>query len=164
MMTVISDRHYFCATFQKKHASLDADLKTIIMKKFIIVLAAVIAAFGFSSCEKEAEKAIVGTWKAIKAEISMGDMKMETSLSEMGGELSFTFEKDGTGYATGNFGGELANEELTYSVSGNKLYITIEGETEVFPITIDGKYMTMTFDENFTEEEGMSLILHFEKQ
>ena len=134
------------------------------MKKLILALAAVIAAFGFTSCEKEAENAIVGTWKATKAEISMGEMKMETNLSEMGGELTFTFNNDGTGYAYGNFNGEIADEPLTYSISGNMLSMTIEDETETLPFTIDGKYMTMTFDESVTEEEGMKLILHFEKQ
>ena len=134
------------------------------MKRFIIALAAIAAVLGFTSCEKEAEKAIVGTWKATKVEISMGGMKMETDLSEMGGEISFTFEKDGTGYATGNFGGEVANEDMTYSVSGNMLSMNIEGETKTIPFYIDGKHMTMTFDEEFTEEEGMSVILHLEKQ
>jgi hypothetical protein len=101
------------------------------MKRFIIALAAVIAAFGFTSCEKEAEKIdpIVGTWKATKMEMTMGGMTQEMELSKMGGEIAFTFEKDGKGKVEANLIGETISEVKTYNISGDLLSITFEDET-----------------------------------
>ena len=138
------------------------------MKKFIIALAAVIAAFGFTSCEKkvEAEKIdpIVGTWKATKMEMTMGGMTQELELSMMGGEIEFTFEKDGKGKVEANFDGETISEVMTYNISGDLLSMTIEDETVTFPFHIDGKHMTLSFGEEFIEIEGATALLHFEKQ
>ena len=136
------------------------------MKRFIIALAAVIAAFGFTSCEKEAEKIdpIVGTWKATKMEMTMGGMTQELELSMMGGEIEFTFEKDGKGKVEANFDGETVSEVMTYNISGDLLSMTIEDETVTFPFHIDGKHMTLSFGEEFIEIEGATALLHFEKQ
>ena len=134
------------------------------MKKFIIALAAIFAVFGFTSCEKEPSKAIVGTWKATTVEMSIQGIKMEMDMAEMGGEMEFTFEKDGTGYARENFEGESVTSDMTYSIAGNMLTMTIEGDTESIPFTIDGNHMTWTMDGEFIGEEGMNVIIHFEKQ
>ena len=134
------------------------------MKRFFI-LTALLAILGLSSCEKEPSKAIVGTWKATTAEMSIGGIKMEVDITEMGGNIEFTFKKDGTGHAT------LSNDEvnetanLTYSVAGNMLTITVDGETHAFPFSIEENHMTLTFSDEFLEEEGAtSLLLHLEKQ
>ena len=139
------------------------------MKKFIIALAAAIAAFGFTSCKKDADQttadhAIVGTWKATKMEMSIGNMTQEIELSEMGGEIEFTFENDGTGYVAAFFDGEKLDAEMTYTVSGNMLSMTVEGDTVTYPFKVDGNHMALEFDEEFIEIEGARGFLHFEKQ
>ena len=135
------------------------------MKRLISVLAVIVAVLSFTSCEKQPEKAIVGTWKATTAEMSVGGMKMEVDVSEMGGNIEFTFKNDGTGSITfsDEDGSETSN--MTYSVSDNLLTLTADGETHSFPFSIVENHMTMTFGEEFFEEEGpSSLVLHLEKQ
>ena len=91
------------------------------MKRFIIALAAVIAAFGFTSCEKEASKAIVGTWEATTVEMQMGPVTMEMDIAETGSEVKVTFKKDGVATMTETSEGESITMDLSYSVEDNIL-------------------------------------------
>ena len=134
------------------------------MKRLISALAVIAAVLSFTSCEKDSENSIVGTWYATTAEISMDGVKMEVDISERGGDIEFTFKKDGTGYITtyDDEGSETSN--LTYSVSGNMLTLTADGETHSFPFSITENHMTLTLGEEFFEGQGSgSLVLHFEK-
>ena len=45
------------------------------MKRFLI-LTALMAVLGLTSCEKEPSKAIVGTWEATTVEMNISGMKM----------------------------------------------------------------------------------------
>ena len=144
-------------------ASIHADLKTNIMKRFIIALAAVIAAFGFTSCEKEASKAIVGTWEATTVEMQMGPVTMEMVIAETGSEMKVTFKKDGVATMTETSEGESITMDLSYSVEDNILIMEGDGERTEFPITIEKKHMTWTIDGELLDEPDTKIIVHFEK-
>ena len=135
------------------------------MKRLISALAVIAAVLSFTSCEKESENSIVGTWKATTAEMSMDGIKMEVDISERGGNIEFTFKKDGTGSITTYNEEGSATSNLTYSISGNMLTLTAEGESHSLPFSIAENHMTLTFGEEFFEGEGpSSLVLHLEKQ
>ena len=133
------------------------------MKRFIIVLAAVIAAFGFTSCEKEASKAIVGTWEATTVEMQMGPVTMEMDIAETGSEVKVTFKKDGVATMTETSEGESITMDLSYSVEDNILIMEGDGERTEFPITIEKKHMTWTIDGELLDEPDTKIIVHFEK-
>lgn len=133
------------------------------MKRFIIALAAVIAAFGFTSCEKEASKAIVGTWEATTVEMQMGPVTMEMDIAETGSEVKVTFKKDGVATMTETSEGESITMDLSYSVEDNILIMEGDGERTEFPITIEKKHMTWTIDGELLDEPDTKIIVHFEK-
>lgn len=139
-------------------------LKHIIMKKLIIALAAIAAVIGLASCEKDPSKAIIGTWEATTVEMTIEGMKMEMDIAEMGTNVSFTFRKDGTGVASFTEEGVSEDIELTYSATETMLTVTIQGDTESFPYSVDGTDMTITLDGEILEEPGMKVVLHFVKK
>lgn len=139
-------------------------LKHIIMRKLIITLAAIAAVIGLASCEKDPSKAIIGTWEATTVEMTIEGMKMEMDIAEMGTNLSFTFRKDGTGVASFAEEGVSEDIELTYSATETMLTVTIQGDTESFPYSIDGTDMTITLDGEILEEPGMKVVIHFVKK
>ena len=133
------------------------------MKRLISALAVIAAVLSFTSCEKDSENSIVGTWYATTAEISMDGVKMEVDISERGGDIEFTFKKDGTGYITtyDDEGSETSN--FTFSAIGDILKLTYDGETEICTFSVKGDYMTITFEENIEGEVAL-VVLHLEKQ
>ena len=133
------------------------------MKKFFII-SAIMAVLGLASCNKEESKAIVGKWEATTIEMTIEGIKMEMDIAEMGTSVSFTFRKDGTGVASFTEEGVSEDIELTYSATETMLTVTIQGDTESFPYSIDGTDMTITLDGEFLEEPGMKVILHFVKK
>ena len=44
------------------------------------------------------------------------------------------------------------------------LTVTIQGDTESFPYSVDGTDMTITLDGEILEEPGMKVVLHFVKK
>lgn len=133
------------------------------MKRFIIVLAVIAAVFGFTSCEKEASKAIVGTWEATTVEMQMGPVTMEMDIAETGSEMKVTFKKDGVATMTETSEGESITMDLSYSVEDNILIMEGDGERTEFPITIEKKHMTWTIDGELLDEPDTKIIVHFEK-
>ena len=133
------------------------------MKRLISVFAVIAALLSFTSCEKEATKAIVGTWEATTAELSMGSMKMEVDIAEAGYQIKITFNKDGVATLTQTVEGESVSATVSYSVDGNTLIIEEEGEVAQIPITIEKKHMTWTVDGEMLDEPGAMVTIHFEK-
>lgn len=131
------------------------------MKKFFI-LTALIALFGVTSCEKAPSKAIVGSWKAEKTEISYGGVDLTLTMEEVGYNLTATFNEDGTGTFIYDEGGESDAEVFTYAANGKTLTITSYGETEVIPYEINGKDLILSYTE---EEEGevLNAKMYFKK-
>ena len=132
------------------------------MKKFLI-LTALMAVLGLTSCEKEPSKAIVGTWEATTVEMSISGMKMEMDITEMGSEMKITFQDNGTATITGTSDGESMNMDFSYSVEGNTLILEAEGDLAEIPITIEKDHMTWTMDGEMLDEPGANIVIHFEK-
>ena len=139
-------------------------LKHIIMRKLIITLAAIAAVIGLASCEKEASKAIVGTWEATTVEMTMEGMKMEMDITEFGTAMEITFNDNGTGTIIETLEGDSVNMDFTYSMEGNTLTIEAEGDVAEIPVTIEKKNMTMTISGEMMEEPGMDITIHFVKK
>ena len=132
------------------------------MKKFLI-LTALMAILGLTSCEKEPSKAIVGTWEATTVEMSISGMKMEMDITEMGSEMKITFKDNGTATITETSEGESMSMDFSYSVEGNTLILEAEGDLAEIPITIEKDHMTWTMDGEMLDEPGANIVIHFEK-
>ena len=132
------------------------------MKRFLI-LTALMAVLGLTSCEKEPSKAIVGTWEATTVEMSISGMKMEMDISEMGSEMKITFKDNGTATITETSEGESMSMDFSYSVEGNTLILEAEGDLAEIPITIEKDHMTWTMDGEMLDEPGANIVIHFEK-
>lgn len=133
------------------------------MKRFFI-LTAIMAVLGLTSCEKEASKAIVGTWEAVSMEMQVAGVKMEVNMQEVGISMVFTFREDGTGTLSEVIEGEDIRMNFTYNVEGDILMMNSEGEEEGVPVTIDGKNMTIIMDGEFLETPGASVTINFVKK
>ena len=132
------------------------------MKRFLI-LTALMAVLGLTSCEKEPSKAIVGTWEATTVEMSISGMKMEMDITEMGSEMKITFKDNGTATIMETSEGESMNLDFSYSVEGNTLILEAEGDLAEIPITIEKDHMTWTMDGEMLDEPGANIVIHFEK-
>ena len=132
------------------------------MKKFLI-LTALMAVLGLTSCEKEPSKAIVGTWEATTVEMNISGMKMEMDITEMGSEMKITFKDNGTATITETSEGESMSMDFSYSVEGNTLILEAEGDLTEIPITIEKDHMTWTMDGEMLDEPGANIVIHFEK-
>ena len=132
------------------------------MKKFLI-LTALMAVLGLTSCEKEPSKAIVGTWEATTVEMNISGMKMEMDITEMGSEMKITFKDNGTATITETSEGESMSMDFSYSVEGNTLILEAEGDLAEIPITIEKDHMTWTMDGEMLDEPGANIVIHFEK-
>ena len=132
------------------------------MKRFLI-LTALMAVLGLTSCEKEPSKAIVGTWEATTVEMSISGMKMEMDITEMGSEMKITFNDNGTATITETSEGESMSMDFSYSVEGNTLILEAEGDLAEIPITIEKDHMTWTMDGEMLDEPGANIVIHFEK-
>ena len=132
------------------------------MKRFLI-LTALMAVLGLTSCEKEPSKAIVETWDATTVEMSISGMKMEMDITEMGSEMKITFKDNGTATITETSEGESMSMDFSYSVEGNTLILEAEGDLAEIPITIEKDHMTWTMDGEMLDEPGANIVIHFEK-
>ena len=132
------------------------------MKKFLI-MTALMAVLGLTSCEKEPSKAIVGTWEATTVEMNISGMKMEMDITEMGSEMKITFKDNGTATITETSEGESKSMDFSYSVEGNPLILEAEGDLAEIPITIEKDHMTWTIDGEMLDEPGANIVIHFEK-
>ena len=132
------------------------------MKRFLI-LTALMAVLGLTSCEKEPSKAIVGTWEATTVEMSISGMKMEMDITEMGSKMKITFKDNGTATITETSEGESISMDFSYSVEGNTLILEAEGDLAEIPITIEKDHMTWTMDGEMLDEPDANIVIHFEK-
>lgn len=133
------------------------------MKKYFII-SAILAVLGLASCNKEESKAIVGTWEATTIEMTIEGIKMEVDITEVGAGMSFLFKADGTGSVTEAVDGSTMTMNFEYTLSDGMLTLTIEGDSESIPVTIDGNRMSMIMDGDILEEPDMTVKIHFVKK
>ena len=118
---------------------------TIIMKKFIIALVAVV--LGLSSCSKEAQ--LLGSWKLDSVTATVGGTEMTTPVEDSRLEVVLTFKENGKAEATLN--GESGGE-VNYTVAGNTLTISDEDMSMSFEFSVNSK--TLVLSGNFGEIFG----------
>ena len=132
------------------------------MKRFFI-LTAILAVFGLSSCEKEPSKAIVGTWEAVKMETSIAGIDMTVNMAEAGMKMEFTFNVDGSGSIYIESDGRGERTPFDYSVNGNLLSITSDGEKEGVPVSFGKNTMTVELNGDIIGEPNTKVTIHFQK-
>ena len=132
------------------------------MKRFFI-LTAILAVFGLSSCEKEPSKAIVGTWEAVKMEASIAGIDMTVNMAEAGMKMEFTFNEDGSGSIYIESDGRGERTPFDYSVNGNLLSITSDGEKEGVPVSFGKNTMTVELNGDIIGEPNTKVTIHFQK-
>lgn len=99
------------------------------MKRTIcLIMAVLLVAATFCACGKGGN-ALLGQW----------------SVTEEGVEMVMEFKEDGKGKLSA--AGGLLSYDFEYSVDGNKLSLTFEGETSVSDYSIDGDKLTVTIDD-----------------
>ena len=132
------------------------------MKRFFI-LTAILAVFGLSSCEKQPSKAIVGTWEAVKMETSIAGIDMTVNMAEAGMKMEFTFNVDGSGSIYIESDGRGERTPFDYSVNGNLLSITSDGEKEGVPVSFGKNTMTVELNGDIIGEPNTKVTIHFQK-
>jgi hypothetical protein len=140
------------------------------MKKSFKTLVAVVCAaltFGLTSCAKDAEDLIIGTWDFVSMEMTMTygdeDPYVETITPGEGESTTYTFKKDGTFEMIDVTADGTTTGTGTYTVKDNKItmsYTDEDGEnTETYDIkSIDKKAMTLNTTES-TEWEGETFTM-----
>ena len=89
---------------------------------------------------------------------------MEMDIAEMGAGMSFLFKADGTGSVSESVDGSAMTVDFEYSLSDGLLTLTIEGDSESIPVTIDGNRMSMIMDGDILDEPDMTVKIHFVKK
>lgn len=108
------------------------------------MLLGIVAMISLSSCKKDNEDLIIGKWNVV----SQSAMGQTMNLSQIGMTMTWEFLKDGTGNMnmTMNFMGQNMDESeaFSYTVDGDKLIMTAEGETETVTIVnLDKKVLEL---------------------
>ena len=98
------------------------------MKRTICLIMAVLLIMA-SFCACGGKNALIGKW----------------SVTEEGVEMIMEFKEEGKGNLSA--AGGLLSYDFEYSVDGNKLSLTFEGETSVSEYSIDGDKLTVTIDD-----------------
>ena len=123
--------------------------------KLLTIVCFVASVTMFSSCKKSNEDLIIGTWKCSSITCEPQDPFMNLFIG-----VTFTFNADKTLVAN-------ALDEVgkgTYAVDGNKLTMTIEGESMVADIiTLDKKKLSFSYTET-AEDETVKVTMNFDKQ
>lgn len=111
----------------------------------------------FSACSKDDDFSITGTWNHEKTEARfyMGSILLETM--EEPGEGTITFNDDGTGTATSDFGPST----FQWSLSGNNLTLTETGQSLTFELTTKRENRIVA-ESGFTMQEFSELFEEFE--
>jgi len=115
------------------------------LKYVLVMFVALTAAVSCSDENGDDENPIVGTWIVSESEDGIA-----VSI-----EATFNEDNKGNMLASINFGDETIteNNDFTWSTSGNKLTMEMNGETEVSTYVIVGNKLTIT------DGEGMITIL-----
>ena len=134
------------------------------MKTMKVFAAMFVAAtmFAFTSCSKDYENDIIGSWKAISmtyTETYQGQSHTETQTPD--GLNILTFNSDHTYQASTD--GHV-EDSGTWSIDGDKLTLNSVGnDSQNFTIDIDGSDMTLTANMNFGSEGSYKVVVKLKK-
>lgn len=144
------------------------------MKSMKTLVAVVIAALTLclTGCKKDYENLIVGSWEQTSMSLTVTSSQMdqpwsETWTPEEGERTVITFNNDNTVTVVETNHDETETTRGTYNVDGDKLTMTMDGETETFNIDkLDSKNLSISYSESGTEEGVTyteSMVVNFKK-
>ena len=133
------------------------------MKRFLI-LTALWAVLGLTSCEKEPSKAIIGSWEAVEIEANVLGVNVSYNMSDLNTKMVLTFKADGTGTILTESEKRSETTSFDYTVNGDKLSLIEEGETSGIPVTFDNKAMTMELNGERFGLGNTNVKVHFVKK
>ena len=128
--------------------------------KLLTVVCLVATMTTLTSCKKSNEDLIVGTWKCTSVTCEPQNPFMNLLVG-----CNFTFNADKT-LVTSIFDEQSTG---TYAVDGNKLTMTVDGETIVADIkSLDKKNLSFAYTEEDEDDEGnpvtVTVTMNFDKQ
>ena len=128
--------------------------------KLLTVVCLVATMTTLTSCKKSNEDLIVGTWKCTSVTCEPQNPFMNLLVG-----CTFTFNADKT-LVTAIFDEQATG---TYAVDGDKLTMTVDGETIVADIkSLDKKKLSFAYTEEDEDDEGnpvtVTVTMNFDKQ
>jgi len=130
------------------------------MKKLIFIVLLIVGCDNNST--ESSVHPLVGVWETTEVTFTEGN---DSSIEIMDENISITFifGEDETLTFTSIIEGETETDSGTWSATGNKLTVVMDGKTTVCDYSISGNILTLTFEET---EDGVTTISEFkcEKQ
>ena len=112
------------------------------IKNLILVSVLFLGIFFLTGCTKKIDSKLIGTWEYAEEE-SEGVLKSV-----------YVFKKDGTGSQTITVDDASSTNNYTYETKDGKIFITYEGDTDVFELgyrfSDNDLVLKDSFDEEFT--------------
>lgn len=141
------------------------------MKRLFAIVAAAMALFFMTSCEKDgngssSSASLVGTWEVSALETTYDGIPITIPAETAGINAGITFSENGSGYFyTYEYGG-YEHEPFSYTYSNGKVkfYFEYEDESITIPVTVTGNKMTMSLDERLTGEPGTTGKIYLVKK
>ena len=114
--------------------------------KLLAAMFCAVATFAFTSCSKDYEKDIIGTWEVTSTTMTETYQGQSNTETEPGDGSKITFNEDHTYVAVSYDDGEEETTHGTYSIDDDQLTMkdAVENSVTKATIDIDGNKMTMT--------------------
>ena len=113
-----------------------------------------------ASCTDDS-KSIVGTWTGSEIVLKADGKTISTTLSDYNWEMVYLFYSDGKGAFIESIGGERTMSEFTWVLNGNSLTISRDGESEVLPVTLSKKELSITLDQEINGKTYKATIYFY---
>ena len=128
--------------------------------KRIIAIVLMAASILMASCTDDS-KSIVGTWTGSEIVLKADGKTISTTLSDYNWEMVYLFYSDGKGAFIESIGGERTMSEFTWVLNGNSLTISRDGESEVLPVTLSKKELSITLDQEINGKTYKATIYFY---
>ena len=113
-----------------------------------------------TSCTDDS-KSIVGTWTGSEIVFKADGKTISGTLSAYNWEVVDVFYSDGKGAFIESIGGERTISEFTWVLNGNSLTLSRDGESEVLPITLSKKELSITLDQEINGKTYKATIYFY---
>lgn len=119
---------------------------------FIIVL--LLSVFVTNCTDDGKEGTLIGTWVLTSMKVATLGITITVDPAEIGLSMTLTVRDDNSYTMVMTENGETTTSNGEWATSGNKLFITEEGETEEFEYSLSGDKLEITYEE---VEEGQTV-------
>jgi hypothetical protein len=121
----------------------------MISKSNLVILIIVFFAgiFVTNCSDDEKEDTLVGTWVLTSMRVSTMGITFTVDPAELGLSMRLTVREDNSYTMVITENGETSTSNGEWATSGNKLFITEEGETEEFVYSLKGDKLEITYEE-----------------